>query len=117
MPRRVNTYPGPVPTADRHPGMFSNERLLEARLQHPRSWADSCGNPARESTGEPYGSPVDSRAQQDHRVFLLTGACYAHLAQDIWGGGYWYPGNTGPYHPEPYMSGGWDNQVSSIYLA
>jgi hypothetical protein len=43
------------------------------------------------------------------------GSCYAHLAESAWGGGWWYPGNTGPFYSEPVMSSGWNDRVSSIY--
>ena len=43
------------------------------------------------------------------------GSCYAHLAEHSWGNGWWYPGNTGPYHWEPGMSSGWNDRASSIY--
>lgn len=46
----------------------------------------------------------------------VTGGCYAHLAENAWGGGWWYPGYTGPYYGEGWLSAGWDNRVSSIYL-
>ena len=45
-----------------------------------------------------------------------VGACYAHLAEHSWGGGWWYPGPTYPYAGEPVMSSGWSNVVSSIYI-
>ncbi|MFF3217045.1 hypothetical protein ACFYYB_41315 [Streptomyces sp. NPDC002886] len=45
-----------------------------------------------------------------------TGACTAHLAENNGGGGYWYPGNTGPNHIENSMRSGWDNRVSSIKI-
>lgn len=45
-----------------------------------------------------------------------TGACTAHLAENANGGGYWYPGNTGPNHQEDSMRSGWDNRVSSIKI-
>lgn len=43
------------------------------------------------------------------------GSCYAHLAEHAWGGGWWYPGNTSPWHWEPVMWSGWNDRVSSIY--
>ena len=45
-----------------------------------------------------------------------TGACTAHLAENANGGGYWYPGDTGPNHIENSMRSGWDNRVSSIKI-
>lgn len=46
----------------------------------------------------------------------ITGACYAHLAENTNGGGYWYPGYTGPNHGEPFLSAGWNDRVSSIKI-
>lgn len=46
----------------------------------------------------------------------IVGGCYAHLADYRDGAGWWYPGDTSPYHGEPYMSWSWDNRVSSIYI-
>ncbi|MFI0242045.1 hypothetical protein [Streptomyces sp. NPDC016845] len=45
-----------------------------------------------------------------------TGACTAHLAENTGGGGYWYPGNTGPNHIENSMRSGWNDRVSSIKI-
>jgi len=46
----------------------------------------------------------------------ITGACYAHLAENTNGGGFWYPGYTGPNHGEQYLSAGWNDRVSSIKI-
>lgn len=46
----------------------------------------------------------------------IVGGCYAHLAEYNDGAGWWYPGATSPYHGEPYMSSGWNDRVSSIYI-
>jgi hypothetical protein len=51
----------------------------------------------------------------DRTSSYKIGACYAHLAEHAWGGGWWYPGDTSPYHWEPYMISGWNDRVSSIY--
>ncbi|WP_424215819.1 hypothetical protein ACN20G_27080 (plasmid) [Streptomyces sp. BI20] len=45
-----------------------------------------------------------------------TGACTAHLAENANGGGYWYPGNTGPNHIEDVLRSGWNDRVSSIKI-
>ena len=45
-----------------------------------------------------------------------VGPCYAHLAENNWGGGWWYPGDTSPYGSAAWMSSGWDNRVSSIFI-
>lgn len=44
-----------------------------------------------------------------------TGACSAHLAENSGGGGYWYPGNTGPNHIEN-VSIAWNDRISSIFI-
>jgi len=46
----------------------------------------------------------------------IVGGCYAHLAEHPDGAGWWYPGNTSPYHGEAYMYSSWNNRVSSIYV-
>jgi hypothetical protein len=46
----------------------------------------------------------------------IVGGCYAHLAEYANGAGWWYPGDTSPYHGEAYMSSSWNNRVSSIYI-
>lgn len=43
------------------------------------------------------------------------GSCHAYLAEHSWGGGAWYPGNTGPYVSSPTMWSGWNDRISSIY--
>jgi hypothetical protein len=46
----------------------------------------------------------------------IVGGCYSHLADYRDGAGWWYPGATSPYYGEAYMSWGWNDRVSSIYL-
>jgi hypothetical protein len=46
----------------------------------------------------------------------IVGGCYSHLADYRDGAGWWYPGATSPYHGEAYMTWGWNDRVSSIYL-
>jgi hypothetical protein len=46
----------------------------------------------------------------------IVGGCYAHLAEHPDGAGWWYPGDTSPYHGEAYMYWYWDNRVSSIFV-
>jgi hypothetical protein len=48
-------------------------------------------------------------------VSFLGGACSFHLAQNNWGQGYWYPGNTGAWSTALDM-GSWDDTVSSVYI-
>jgi hypothetical protein len=48
--------------------------------------------------------------------FIGTG-CGFHLADYAWGGGWWYPGYTGPYAYTPDMGWcGWDWRASSLYI-
>jgi hypothetical protein len=46
----------------------------------------------------------------------IVGGCYSHLAEYRDGAGWWYPGDTSPYHGEPYMYSSWNDRVSSIYI-
>ena len=46
----------------------------------------------------------------------IVGGCYAHLAENNDGGGWWYPGPTYPYAGEAVMSWSWQNAVSSIFI-
>lgn len=45
------------------------------------------------------------------------GSCHAYLAEHSWGGGAWYPGNSGSYVSSPTMWSGWNDRISSIYNA
>ncbi len=48
-----------------------------------------------------------------------VGGCGVNLAEHANGGGYWYPGNTGPYAQSSCMCAGstkWNDRVSSIYI-
>ena len=51
---------------------------------------------------------------EDQASSYIVGGCYVHLAEDAWGGGWWYPGPTYPYAGEPVM--GWQDVISSIYI-
>lgn len=44
-----------------------------------------------------------------------VGSCYVYLAEHSWGGGWWYPGNTSPWHWEASMISSWNDRISSIY--
>ena len=50
----------------------------------------------------------------DQLSSYIVGGCYAHLAENPDGGGWWYPGPTYPYAGEPVM--GWQDVISSIYI-
>lgn len=52
----------------------------------------------------------------DSTSSYIVGGCYSHLAEYRDGAGWWYPGDTSPYHGEPYMYSNWNNRVSSIYI-
>lgn len=55
----------------------------------------------------------------DNRAVSFIGyGCGFHLADYQWGGGYWYPGYTGPWAYSPNMGGyGWNYRVSSVYIS
>ncbi|WFE34560.1 hypothetical protein [Micromonospora sp. WMMD975] len=50
----------------------------------------------------------------DQMSSYQTGSCTSHLAEHSGGGGYWYPGYTGPNYIEYWVGATWDNRVSSI---
>ena len=50
----------------------------------------------------------------DKTSSYVTGSCTSHLAEHSGGGGYWYPGYTGPNHIETWMGSAWNDRVSSI---
>ncbi|MER7759816.1 hypothetical protein [Streptomyces sp. NPDC097619] len=52
----------------------------------------------------------------DNMSSYKVGACTAHLAEHNGGGGYWYPGNTGPWAEEGVLRSGWNDRVSSIKI-
>jgi hypothetical protein len=49
-------------------------------------------------------------------VSFVGNACGFHLADGYWGGGYWYPGYTGPWAYCPNMGSAWNYRISSIYI-
>lgn len=52
----------------------------------------------------------------DQMSSFSVGACWSWLAEHSTGGGAYYPG-SGPYVSVGWLAPGWDNKVSSIYLA
>lgn len=47
-----------------------------------------------------------------------VGACSAYMADWADGGGSWYPtSHTQAYDLEPYITGGWNNDISSVYIS
>jgi hypothetical protein len=46
----------------------------------------------------------------------FVGGCTSYLADYAYGGGAWHPGAGNPGAGVPWMSYGWDNRVSSIYV-
>lgn len=52
----------------------------------------------------------------DAAVSFLSSGCGFHLAQGVNGGGYWYPGYTGPGASCPNMGAGWNDTVQSVYI-
>ena len=53
----------------------------------------------------------------DQLSSYIIGGCYTYLAEHINGGGAFYPGPTWPWAGVPWMISGWDNRMSSIYMA
>jgi hypothetical protein len=49
-------------------------------------------------------------------VSFSGSGCGFHLAQGVNGGGYWYPGNTGPGASCPNMGAGWNDTIQSVYI-
>jgi hypothetical protein len=49
-------------------------------------------------------------------VSFVGNGCGFHLADYAWGGGYWYPGYTGPWAYAWDMGWSWDWRVSSVYI-
>ena len=45
------------------------------------------------------------------------GACSFYMAEDAWGGGAWYPGDTGPYASSSFVGWDWNDRISSLYIA
>jgi hypothetical protein len=50
-------------------------------------------------------------------VSFIGNGCGFHLADYQWGGGYWYPGYTGPWGYSANMGGAWNDRVSSVYVS
>ena len=46
----------------------------------------------------------------------IVGACWTYLAENNNGGGAWHPGSSAPGAAVPWMSLGWNDRVSSIYI-
>lgn len=53
----------------------------------------------------------------DQMTSYQIGACYSYLAEHVNGAGAFYPGPTSPWSVVPWPAAGWDNRVSSIYIA
>ncbi len=53
----------------------------------------------------------------DRTSSYVVGGCDVYLADYRDGGGWWYPGPTYAYAGEPAMQWGWQNHLSSIYIA
>jgi hypothetical protein len=52
----------------------------------------------------------------DRTSSYVVGGCYAHLAEYRDGAGWWYPGDTSPYHDEGWVSWAWNDRISSVYI-
>ena len=53
----------------------------------------------------------------DQLSSYIIGACYTYLAEHTNGGGAFYPGSTSPWVGMSWLIAGWDNRVSSLYMA
>ena len=53
----------------------------------------------------------------DQLSSYIVGACYTYLAEHVGGGGAFYPGPGWAWSGVPWLQAGWDNRVSSIYMA
>lgn len=49
-------------------------------------------------------------------VSFVGNGCGFHLADYTWGGGAWYPGNTGAWSYCANMGSAWSGRVSSVYV-
>lgn len=49
-------------------------------------------------------------------VSFIGSGCGFHLAENQWGGGWWYPGYTGAWAATPNMGASWNYRVSSVYI-
>ena len=53
----------------------------------------------------------------DQLSSYIVGACYTYLAEHINGVGAFYPGPRWAWSGVPWLTSGWDNRVSSLYMA
>jgi hypothetical protein len=53
----------------------------------------------------------------DQMSSYIVGACYSYLAEHTGGWGAYYPGPTSAWYGVSWLQAGWDNRVSSIYMA
>ena len=53
----------------------------------------------------------------DQLSSYITGGCYTYLAEHTNGVGAFYPGPTWAWAGVPYLNSGWDNRISSLYMA
>ncbi|MEA2900442.1 MAG: hypothetical protein QOH36_329 [Actinomycetota bacterium] len=53
----------------------------------------------------------------DQLSSYIVGACYTYLAEHTNGVGAFYPGPGSAWSGVPYLSSGWDNRISSLYMA
>ena len=53
----------------------------------------------------------------DQLSSYIVGACYTYLAEHAGGGGAFYPGPRSAWSGVPWLQAGWDNRMSSIYMA
>jgi hypothetical protein len=53
----------------------------------------------------------------DQLSSYIVGACTTYLAESTNGGGAFYPGPRGAWSGVSWLAAGWDNRVSSLYMA
>jgi hypothetical protein len=106
---------------------FATEAALKARSAQLRANSPTNGCPVTLYSGAGYTGDVFEVWGQGYWVnlanygfdratvsFIGTG-CGFHLADHAWGGGYWYPGYTGPW-AATWDMGRWDWRVSSVWI-
>ena len=104
----------------------SRERELAANSANPDI---SCSSPLKLFADTSYGGReldfydrgfwqnLSDWSFDDQTSSYKVGACSVDLADGANGGSPFYPGDTSAGHNEPSMSSGWDNRISSIYIA
>jgi hypothetical protein len=64
-----------------------------------------------------YWQNLSDYGFNDQLSSYIVGACYTYLAEHAGGGGAFYPGPRSAWSGVPWLQAGWDNRMSSIYMA